>query len=109
MGAVVTKEALKGLKEINNAKWVKEDNYGIQRLTVHNKEGTAINCYLTPRPYYCDRGHIDLKVFGPLELDEQDCFPRYFFSMQEADRHARDFLRWRLWKHSPYRKGSELW
>jgi hypothetical protein len=42
---------------------------------------------LSLRPVYCDRGHIQLCIDGPLDLDACDSFPRFFFSFREADEH----------------------
>src|ERR1700739_4357836 len=58
-----------------------------------------IHCFLTRRPYYCDRGHICLSIVAPLlYLNSADSFPRYFWTFHEADTHTRTFLRWRLHK-----------
>lgn len=87
-----------GVEEINSAEWIK-DQYGWLNLKVHDKDGNPIECALSLRPPYCDRGHIQLIIDGPLNLDGADSFPRFFFNFEEADRHTRTFLKWRLWKH----------
>jgi hypothetical protein len=56
-----------------------------------------VHAFLTLRPAYCDRGHIQLLIEG-IDLDGADSFPRFFFSFREADEHTRTFLKWRLWK-----------
>lgn len=86
-----------GLSEIDNAKWVK-DEYGCLNLYVNTPESRPVHAWLSLRPSYCDRGHIQLNIDGPLSLDAADSFPRFFFSFREADEHTRVFLKWRLWK-----------
>ena len=88
-----------GIKEIDNAKW-EMDNYQVLNLYVTDEHNATVWAWLKLRPNYCDRGHIQLIVDGPLSLDHADSFPRYFFSVEEADKHTREFLKWRLWKHS---------
>jgi hypothetical protein len=61
-----------------------------------------VHAWLALRPVYCDRGHIQLCIDGPLYLDHADSFPRYFFSFEEADAHTRTFLKWRLWKERSF-------
>lgn len=90
-----------GIAEINAAEW-KEDNFKCLNLFVHTAEGYRIHCYLQLRPEYCDRGHIQLNIDGPLGLDQNDSFPRFFFTFEEADHHCRTFLKWRLWKERVY-------
>lgn len=88
-----------GLKQINDAKWEK-DEFGCLNLHVTHEKGTDIHCWLSLRPIYCDRGHIQLNIDGTyLALDSADSFPRFFFSFKEADKHVREFLKWRLWEH----------
>ena len=88
----------KGLKEIDNAKWSKDET-GTLNLHVTDKDGANVHCWLSLRPVYCDRGHIQLNIDGNLWLDSSDAFPRFFFNFEEADQHTRTFLKWRLWKH----------
>lgn len=95
----MTKE--EGLKEIDNAQWLK-DEHGCLNLIVHNPKGGFIHAYLSLRPNYCDRGHIMLGIEGNLFLDEADSFPRYFFSSEEAKIHTKLFLKWRLWQHREF-------
>lgn len=85
-------------QEIDKAKWTKNE-YGWLNMLVHNAEGRPVYASLSLRPVYCDRGHIQLLIDGPLNLDGADSFPRFFFSFKEADEHTRTFLKWRLWKH----------
>ena len=85
-----------GVEEINKAEWVERE--GFWYLNVFDQNGLPVECYLERRPPYCDRGHFYLKIDGRLNLDDQDGFPRYFFRFEEACRHARDFLKWRIWK-----------
>lgn len=88
-----------GLKQIDDAKWEK-DAFGCLNLHVTHEKGTDIHCYLSLRPVYCDRGHIQFFMDGAgLFLDAADSFPRFFFSFKEADTHVREFLKWRLWKY----------
>lgn len=84
--------------DIETAEW-KSDGYGLV-LTVKDKDGRDAKCYLSKRPHYCDRGHLMLQVDAYFDLDFADSFPRYFFSFDEADKHTRRFLRWRIWKVS---------
>jgi hypothetical protein len=92
----VTRE--EGIKQIDEARWEKDDDAACLNLKVNDEEGLQVHAWLTPRPVYCDRGHIKLNIDGPLALDSADSFPRYFFSFEEADAHTRTFLKWRLWK-----------
>ena len=87
-----------GIAEIDQAKWEK-DEYGVLNLHVCDKNGKYVHVWLSLRPVYCDRGHIQMSIDGPVNLDWADSFPRFFFSFQEADAHVRNFLKWRLWKH----------
>ena len=88
-----------GLIQIDQAEWVK-DEYDSLNLKVTHPRGTVVHCILSLRPFYCDRGHIQLLIEAPyIELDEADSFPRFFFSFNEADKHVREFLKWRLWKY----------
>ena len=83
---------------IDNAVWI-VDEYKALNLLVKDTDGRMVHCFLQQRPDYCDRGHISLNIDGPLDLDGADSFPRYFFSFDEADKHTRMFLKWRLAKH----------
>jgi hypothetical protein len=85
-----------GLREIDGAPWANGD--GCLEMRVHDANGHEILAWLAMRQPYCDRGHIQLNIDGPLGLDDADRFPRYFFSFAEADAHTRDFLKWRLWR-----------
>ena len=97
-----------GLKQIDDAKWSK-DKYGCLNLHVTHEEGTDVHCYLSLRPNYCDRGHIQLDIDAvSLWLDGSDSFPRFFFSFKEADEHTRTFLKWRLWKHRTHPHRLEI-
>lgn len=90
-----------GLKQIDQAIW-KIDKHGCLNLNVTDLEGRNVHCFITMRPSYCDRGHMQLNIDGCLNLDYADSFPRFFFSFKEADEHTRLFLKWRLWKHRVY-------
>lgn len=90
-----------GLAEINGAEWI-EDQFKALNLFVHTENNVPIHCWLSLRPHYCDRGHIQLNIDGPLELDGHDGFPRFFFSFEEADHHCRTFLKWRIWRERTY-------
>lgn len=87
-----------GVQSIDDAVW-EVDWTGTLNLRVHGPHAELIHCWMTLRPAYCDRGHLQLNIDGPIGLDHQDSFPRYFFSFEEADNHCRTFLKWRLWKH----------
>ena len=93
------------LNKIDLAKW-EEDEFGALNLYVKDSSGKDVHCWMTLRPTYCDRGHIQLNIEGIRGLDEQDMFPRYFFSFDEANRHCKTFLKWRLWKHRTCPPGS---
>lgn len=90
----MTKE--EGLKQIDETQWERDD-YGALHLYITHLSGRRVDAWLSMRPDYCDRGHIQLNVDGPLNLDGHDGFPRFFFSLAEADAHTRTFLKWRLW------------
>lgn len=90
-----------GLRQIETAKWVK-DQYGALNLDVRTPTGDPVRAWMSLRPAYCDRGHIQLNIDGPLGLDGHDNFPRFFFSFAEADHHTRTFLKWRLWRERTY-------
>lgn len=48
-------------------------------------QGGTWHIWLVQRPYYCDRGRWHCCVDGVgVELDQQEGFPRYFFSLQYA-------------------------
>lgn len=91
-----------GIRQIDEAQWELMD--GSLNLFVQDAQGRRVHAWLTRRPHYCDRGHIQLNidmpgtVAGIAELDDADSFPRYFFGFEEADRHTRAFLKWRIWK-----------
>ena len=81
----------------------KDDKFSCLDLHVTHEKGTDVHCQLSLRPSYCDRGHIQLLIDGDyIGLDYADSFPRFFFSFEEADKHTREFLKWRLWKHRTY-------
>ena len=90
--------AERGIADIDAAKW-KKDEYGCLNMIVEDEHGCPVHCWLSLRPHYCDRGHIQLQIDGDLSLDHADSFPRFFFSFKEADEHTRTFLKWRIWKH----------
>lgn len=91
-----------GLREIETTRWTFSADCKTLELVVHDYLGEEVHCFLTLRPQYCDRGHIQLLIDGQLDLDSSDRFPRYFFSFLEADEHTRMFLKWRLWKERTY-------
>jgi hypothetical protein len=92
---VVTKE--EGLRAIEDAEWTR-DQYNYLVLKVPNKDGREVIAYLSLRPTYCDRGHIQLLMDGDISLDRMDSFPRFFFSASEAKTHVICFLKWKLWQ-----------
>jgi hypothetical protein len=85
-----------GAQQIDQALWERGDGYA--NLHITDAKGRPVLAWLSLRPTYCDRGHIQLQVDGIPDLDAADSFPRYFFSFEEADAHARTFLKWRIWK-----------
>lgn len=88
-----------GLREIETTEWEYDPRHaGSFNFRVHNETGHEIWAWLTLRPHYCDRGHIQLMIEGIRGLDGNDSFPRFFFSMREAKTHTILFLKWRLWK-----------
>jgi hypothetical protein len=95
-----------GLREIEQARWHQQESWLV--LVVHDERLRAVQCYLSLRPTYCDRGHIQLEIEGPLDLDHADSFPRYFFCASEADLHTRTFLKWRLWKERMFSHSLDL-
>lgn len=87
-----------GIRQIDEANWDR-DEYGTLFLrTICDKEGRKVEPWMSIRPVYCDRGHMQVHIDGNLNLDEADGFPRFFFSFDEADKHTRTFLMWRLWQ-----------
>lgn len=101
---MTTKEDLR--KEIENEPWIRGE-YGEYNLTIHGPLGRPIRAWITRRPDYCDRGHVQLQIDG-VQIDGADGFPRYFFSFDEADKHCRAFLKWRLLQ-MPRRKPADVW
>lgn len=99
-----TKMMKRGLRQIDLSKW-EEDETGTLNLYVTDVRGNIVHCWMILRPAYCDRGHVQLNIDGHLGLDGMDCFPRYFFSPEEADQHCRTFLKWRLWKYRIHTHG----
>ena len=67
-------------------------------LIIKDLEDRENKLYIIKRPHYCDRGHYMLQIDGYFDLDSSDGFPRYFFTFEEAETHARKFLAWRLLK-----------
>jgi hypothetical protein len=98
--AVITRE--EGIKQIDEAEWERDDEVQCLNLYVADPSGRPVHAWLTIRPYYCDRGHIQLQIDGPLGLDGADSFPRFFFNFPEADHHTRTFLKWRIWQERTY-------
>lgn len=88
---------LQGLIQITYAEWIR-DEHKCLNLHVNTAKGHPVHCWLSLRPHYCDRGHIQLNIEGCLDLDACDSFPRFFFAFKEADEHTRTFLKWRIWK-----------
>jgi hypothetical protein len=100
-------DSKKGIAEIETAEW-ERDEFGCLNMYVHTHNDARVHAFLTLRPRYCDRGHIQLNIEGPLDLDESDSFPRFFFSFKEADEHTRLFLLWRLWTKRVHKHKLEL-
>lgn len=59
-------------------------------------EGKDCLISLEKRPHYCDRGNYIAKLFpnGSLatEIDEQDGWPRYYFSFERASQEIEAWL-----------------
>lgn len=94
-----------GLREIDNARWrriIDDHNVNYWVLNLHNRQGCRIQFTMNLRANYCDRGHVQVFTMGPIGLDGQDMFPRFFMSAAEADKHVRDFAKWRIWKYRVY-------
>lgn len=96
-----------GLRQIEEANWT-PDKFGCVNLRVHDQDGRNVHCWLSLRPEYCDRGHIQLNIDGHLDLNGNDSFPRFFFNFKEADHHTRTFLKWRIWKERTYPHELEI-
>jgi len=71
-----------------------EQRKGWQAFTIDG----VIVASIEPRPYYCDRGHWIVKMFGVPDLDSADGFPRYYMSETTAKLETISFLNWRLWR-----------
>ena len=82
---------------LENPNWVLDD-YKCWNLYVADKHSRPVHAFIQERPQYCDRGHYSLNIDGPLYLDEQDRFPRYYMSLKTAKEEAVKFLQWRLFK-----------
>lgn len=91
-----------GIAEIEAAKWQGPNDMGTIDFVVHDAAGRRVLCWLQLRPRYCDRGHVLFNLSGLDDIDEADSFPRYFFTLEEADTHVRNFLKWRLWKEGSH-------
>lgn len=87
-----------GLAAIKNEEWVQDESGTLNLIVQGPSDSPRVHAWLSLRPAYCDRGHIQLNIEGISSLDRADSFPRFFFSFKEADEHTRTFLRWRLWK-----------
>lgn len=61
--------------------------------------GDRMVAWIEARPGYCDRGHWKANIQLPpgANIDQQDCFPRYFMRLEVAKGEMEDFIRWRLW------------
>lgn len=81
------------------------DEHGCLNAYLEDQEGLRVHVFIQRRPEYCDRGHYSLDIDGPLGLDDQDRFPRYFMSLENAKGEAITFLNWRLFKIRSERNG----
>lgn len=77
--------------------WI-TDEFGCLNAHLEDSEGRDVHVFIQRRPEYCDRGHYSLNIDGALGLDDQDRFPRYFMSLENAKSEAIAFLNWRMWK-----------
>lgn len=80
--------------------WKLEPQYKTWEAEVPAKDGCGEGKYkfsLIPRPHYCDRGRWLLIVSweGIFGLDDQEGFPRYFFSLQRAQEEVQDWVDFR--------------
>jgi len=110
MKDVIGYQQVSSPEEIDALQWEARD--GVLNLMVQDiKSGTRLHIWLSDRPHYCDRGHIQANIdtvrlgadcsneYGMSLLDSSDAFPRYFHSVDRALNEAMDFLHWRLYKH----------
>lgn len=61
--------------------------------------------HLSPRPAYCDRGNwlATISTWLPLEIDEQDRWPRYFMDLGRAKAEIEAWMR----KRGAWAEGAE--
>ena len=78
-------------------KWI-VDEHGCLNAYLEDQDGRQIHMFIQRRPEYCDRGHYSLNIDGPLCLDDQDQFPRYYMSLEVAKSEAGGFVNWRVFK-----------
>ena len=52
--------------------------------------------WIQKRPLYCNRGHWQANIALPMDLDDQDGFPRYYMKLKTAKREIKLFLLWRI-------------
>lgn len=69
-----------GIRQIEAAPW-RWDDGGVRSLQVTDENGHDVHVWLSMRPVYCDRGHIQLNIdmigkFSEPALDGADSLPR---------------------------------
>lgn len=83
------------MSEERNIRWVdNKDAPWVQDIFVGEKQVG----WMTRRPAYCDRGHWQVNIELPMNIDAADCFPRYYMRREAAVQETELFLKWRLWK-----------
>ena len=73
----------------NTGQWEAIEHYWSIRMR-------GVEIVIEPRPAYCDRGHWYAKVFGMVDIDAADSFPRYFMDLERAKAEMREWLVWRF-------------
>lgn len=69
--------------------WEAIDHYWSLRIK-------GVEVTIEPRPTYCDRGHWYAKVFGMVDIDAADSFPRYYMNLDRGKAEMAEWLVWRL-------------
>ena len=95
-------------EKLKATEWVEDEcGWNLTHITELNLYGNKIvgevKLLIEKRPVYCDRGHLMGKVFGLPSVDDADCFPRYYMSLEIAKKEMRDWLVWRLYKETDRR------
>ena len=88
---------------ILSAPWVYIPEWKTMELFVPDQQEVMLHAWIKRRNWYCDRGHFELEIEGPLvncwnPIDASDSFPRYYMDGEIAKREAKNFIIWRLFK-----------